>query len=307
MYDTIIIGCGPSGISCAIYLKRAGKNVLILEKSMVGGQIAVTKSVDNYPGIKSIDGASLAMQMYDHAISMGVEIKFEEVISCDLKAEHKVVNTHKNIYTAKTIFIGTGASTRQLNVNGEKRLFGKGISYCATCDGALYKNKDVAIVGAGNTALEDCVYLSNIANKVYLIHRRDEFRGDFVNSQNIFKQQENGKIELVLSSEIVDIIGEEKLEKVIVKNKKTEKLSELSVSALFVAIGRKPDTEIFDGIELTEKGYIKTNEKMQTNIQGVYAGGDVRDTPLRQIVTACSDGALASVYINEYINTNFKK
>lgn len=302
MYDTIIIGCGPSGIACAIYLKRAGKNVLILEKSMVGGQIALTKQVDNYPGVKSIDGASLAMQMYDQVVSMGVEVKFEEVISCNLIGEQKVVNTHKNTYTAKTIFIGTGVSTRQLNVNGEKQLVGKGISYCATCDGALFKNKDVAIVGAGNTALEDCLYLSDIANKVYLIHRRDEFRGDFVNSQNILKKAESGKIELVLSSEITEIVGEEKLEKIIVKNKKTEQLKDITVNALFIAIGRKPDTEIFEGVLLTDKGYIQTDEKMQTNIPGVYAGGDVRNTQLRQIITACSDGALASIYINEYLN-----
>lgn len=302
MYDTIIIGCGPSGIACAIYLKRAGKNVIILEKSMVGGQIALTKQVDNYPGIKSIDGASLAMQMYDQVVSMGVEVKFEEVISCNLIGEQKVVNTHKNTYTAKTVFIGTGASTRQLNVNGEKQLVGKGISYCATCDGALFKNKDVAIVGAGNTALEDCLYLSDIANKVYLIHRRDEFRGDFVNSQNILKKAESGKIELVLSSEITEIVGEEKLEKIIVKNKKTEQLKDITVNALFIAIGRKPDTEIFEGVSLTDKGYIQTDEKMQTNIPGVYAGGDVRNTQLRQIITACSDGALASIYINEYLN-----
>lgn len=303
MYDTIIIGGGPSGMACAIYLKRAGKNVLILEKSMIGGQMALTKQVENYPGVKSIDGASLAMQMYDQVVSMGIEIKFEEVVSCSLTQPNKVVNTHKNSYSAKTVYISTGASTKQLNVNGEKKLIGKGISYCATCDGALFKNKDVAIVGAGNTALEDCLYLSNVVSKVYLIHRRDEFRGDFVNSQNVIKQADAGKIELVLSSEVVDIIGEERLEKIVVFNKKTEQKRELNIDGLFIAIGRKPDTEIFEGLTLTDKGYIQTNEKMQTNISGVYAGGDVRNTPLRQIVTACSDGALASIYINEYLNS----
>ena len=302
MYDTIIIGGGPSGMTCAIYLKRAGKNVLILEKAMIGGQIALTKNVENFPGIKSIDGASFALQMYDQVVSMGIEVKFEEVVSCNLEQPVKIVNTHKNSYEAKTIYIATGASTKQLNVSGEKKLVGKGISYCATCDGALFKNKDVAIVGAGNTALEDCLYLSNIANKVYLIHRRDEFRGDFVNAQNVIKQSKDGKIELVLSSEVVEILGDDKLEKIIVLNKKTEQKTELEVSALFIAIGRKPDTEIFNGLLLTDYGYIKTDEKMQTNVLGVYAGGDVRNTPLRQIVTACSDGALASIYINEYLN-----
>ena len=301
MYDCIIIGCGPSGMSCAIYLKRAGKSVLVLEKGMIGGQIALTKNIENYPGFKSIDGVSLAMQMYDHVTSIGVDIKYEEVVSCNLQGQQKVVKTHKNEYTAKTVFICTGASTKQLNVEGEKKLIGKGVSYCATCDGTLYKGKDVAVVGAGNTALEDCVYLSNIANKVYLIHRRDEFRGDNHNTQKVYEQVKNGKIELVLSSEVTQILGEDKIDSIDVKNKKTDELNTINVQGLFIAIGRTPDTQIFEGIEL-ENGYILTNEKMETNIPGVYAGGDVRKTPLRQIVTACSDGAVAAISINEYVN-----
>lgn len=300
MYDVIIIGCGPSGMTCALYCLRAGKKVLILEKSMYGGQVALTNNIENYPSIKKIDGVTLAIQMYEQIKELGANIVFEEAVSCELLGEAKTVKTHKNQYTAKTVFICTGASSKPLNVNGEKQFINKGISYCATCDGALYKNGEVAIVGGGNTSLEDCLYLSNISKKVYLIHRRDEFKGDKILVDKIIELSKNGNVELVLSSEIVEVFGDSKLNKITVKNKKTNKQRILNIDALFVAIGRKPDTEIFTDIELQD-GYIKTNERMQTNIPGVFAGGDVRNTPLRQIITACSDGAIASISINEYI------
>lgn len=302
MYDCIIIGCGPSGMTCALYLKRAGKSVLVLEKSMIGGQIALTKSVENYPSIKQIDGVNLAMQMYDQITSLGVEVRFEEVTKCNLSEKIKTVSTLKNTYQAKTVFIGTGAYTKPLNVDGEKMYIGKGVSYCATCDGALFKNKEVAIVGGGNTSLEDCIYLADIAQKVYLIHRRDEFRGDNISVEKIKKLAQSGKVEMLLSSEVVGILGQQKLNQIVVKNKKTNVLNNINIDALFIAIGRKPDTEIFEGINLDDKGYIIADEKMRTNIQGVFAGGDVRNTPLRQIVTACSDGAIASMSINEYLS-----
>ncbi len=301
MYDVIIIGCGPSGMMCAVYCLRAGKKVLVLEKGMIGGQVGLTTNIQNFPSVKKIDGVSLAMQMYQQVIDLGAEVKFEEVVKCDLKSQIKTVTTYKSSYTSKCVYLCTGASSRPLNVMGEKQFIGKGISYCATCDGSLYKNSDVAIVGGGNTALEDCIYLAEISNKVYLIHRRDEFRGDLILVEKIKELVNSGKVVLVLSSEVVGILGQNKLEEIVVKNKKTNELKNISISGLFVAIGRKPDTEIFEGIKTDDNGYIVTDEKMRTNIDGVFAGGDVRNTPLRQIVTACSDGAIASASINEYI------
>ncbi len=301
MYDVVIIGAGPSGLTCALYCYRAGKKVLVLEKGFVGGQMTLTTKIENFPSIQKIDGVSLAMQMYQQVSALGVEFRFEEVVSCNLQNKIKVVKTNVASYETKCVYICTGASSKQLNAVGEKQFIGRGVSYCATCDGALFKNQDVAIVGGGNTSLEDCIYLSNLANKIYLIHRRDEFRGDEILVKRIKELAELKKIELVLSSEVVEIKGDNKVSEIVIKDKKTNKLKSLKVNALFVAVGRKPDTEIFEGVEISENGYIVTNEKMQTNINGVFAGGDVRNTTLRQIITACSDGAVASVSINEYL------
>ena len=302
MYDVIIIGAGPSGLTCALYCHRAGKKVLIIEKGMVGGQVALTTNIENFPSIKKIDGVNLAIQMYEQVQSLGIEFKFEEVFSCSLKEKIKTVVTNVSSYESKTVYICTGASSRQLNAEGEKKFISKGVSYCATCDGALYKNKDVAIVGGGNTALEDCLYLSNIVNKVYLIHRRDVFRGDDILVKRIHECAKKGKVERIMSSEVVKINGDDKVKEIEVKNKIENKIKKIPVSALFVAVGRKPDTEIFEDLNLSNSGYILTDNKMKTNIEGVFAGGDVRDTILRQIITACADGAIASVSINEYLS-----
>ena len=301
MYDCIIIGCGPSGMTCALYLKRAGKNALVLERSMPGGQMVITTNVENYPGIMHIDGASLATQMFEQITNLGVNVLFEDVTSCDLSGDTKIVKTDKNQYAGKTVYIATGATNRLLNVEGEKKFTSKGVSYCATCDGALYKNKNVAVVGGGNTSLEDCLYLSNVAKKIYLIHRRDEFRGDDILVQKIKKLEREGKIELVLNSQVVEILGDEKVKSIKVLNKITSQTKTIDVDALFVAIGRKPDTEMFEGIDVDESGYIKVDKEKNTNISGVFCGGDVSNTELRQIVTACGDGARASISINSYL------
>ena len=205
MYDCIIIGCGPSGMTCALYLKRSGKKVLILERSMPGGQMVITTNVENYPGFSHIDGASLATSMFEQITSIGVEVIFEDVIACDLKGKVKRVKTDKNQYESKCVYIATGATSRLLNVEGEKRLTSKGVSYCATCDGALYKEKVVAVVGGGNTSLEDCLYLSNVAKKIYLIHRRDEFRGDEILVKRIKELREQRNLSQEYIAEQLDI------------------------------------------------------------------------------------------------------
>ena len=305
MYDTIIIGGGPCGMTAAIYLRRANKSVLMLEKFSVGGQMAITMGIENYPGEIKIDGDVLSSKMFDQCNALGVETKFEEVVSCDLEGQVKIVRTHKNTYEGKTVLICTGASARPLNLANEKSFLGKGLSYCATCDGNFYKNKDVAVVGGGNTSFADCLYLSGLANKVYLVHRREEFRGDALTLSKIQQLKDNGKIEFVLNSVVDEICGNQTLDGIVVKNLVNGKKTKLDISGLFVAIGRKPDTEFLkDSVSLGDDGYIITDDTMQTNISGVYAGGDARNTPFRQIVTACGDGATASVGILKYLSQN---
>lgn len=302
MFDCIIIGCGASGMTCAIYLRRAGKSVLILEKSMPGGQMVYSKNIENYPAFDSVDGVTLSTNMYNQAKNLGAEIKFEQVLSCDLKGETKTVRTNKGEYTSKSVFIGTGAYHKPLNIEGEKKFEQNGISYCATCDGALFKGKEVAVVGGGNTSLEDCIYLSNIAKKVYLIHRREEFRGDAISIKKIKDLEGEGIVKTFMSCEVVSVSGQDKLENIVIRNNKNNTTQSIDVSALFVAIGRKPDTEFLSGVNLDTNGYIITDEHKQTNLSGVFAGGDVSNSPLKQIITACGDGAISASSICEYLS-----
>lgn len=302
IYDMIIIGAGPAGFTAGIYARRAGLSVLMIEKAMPGGAVAITSEVCNYPGFQKIGGVELSNLMFDHATSLGVETIFEEVTSTDFSQKLKVVNTFTGTYKARTVIICLGAATRKLSAEGEKAFFGKGISYCATCDGNLYKGKTVAVVGGGNSALEDAVYMSNIAKKVYLIHRRDEFRGDDILVKDV-KNQNN--IELVLCAKVNKVEGSGKLENIVVENIPTKQTSDLAVDGLFVSIGRGPDTEVIDkSVAISEMGYILTDERMRTNVDGVYAAGDIRQSPLKQIVTACNDGAIAATTAFQYIKSN---
>ena len=305
IYDIAILGAGPGGMTAAIYAKRAGLNVVIIEKGAVGGAVATTYEVANYPGIITISGSELANKMYEHTKSLNIEYIWDEVKKVVPDGEIKTVECYKQTIKAKTLILGFGASVRKLNLDNERSFVGKGISYCATCDGTLFKDKVVAIVGGGNTALEDCYYLSNLAKKVYLIHRRDEFRGDQILSKQV---QEKENIELVLNSSVSKLIGETTLQKIEVLNKVTNETKEIELDGLFVCIGRGPDTEMIAGdIKLTDNGYILTDEYMQTNFAGVYAIGDIRNTPLRQIVTACGDGSIAATKAFEYIKIHFPK
>ncbi|MBO4412744.1 MAG: thioredoxin-disulfide reductase [Clostridia bacterium] len=306
LYDTIIVGGGPAGLTAAIYSIRAGKSVLLFERAVIGGQVAYTAMVDNYTGIKHIDGATLSSMMLEHAKSLGLEINYAEVIGLKLNEKIKKVITHKGTFEAKTIILCLGASAKKLDIENEKKLLGKGVSYCATCDGNFFKGKNVAVVGGGSTSLEDTIYLSSLAKKVFLIRRRNELNGEKILCEKVLSLSNASKVEIIASSAVEKIIGKDKLEKIVIKNLVDGSLKELDIDGMFIAIGRKPDTEmVFEKLNLDKNGYILTDEKMQTSVPGVYACGDVRAKQLRQIVTAVNDGAIASVNANEYILNEF--
>ena len=284
MYDLIIIGAGPSGLTSALYALRANKKVLILEENIYGGQIVNAANIENYPGILSISGYEFATNLYEQVKSLKAEIKYEKVLKVE---EDKHVITNKNTYQAKAIIIATGSQNRKLNIPKEEELIGKGVSYCATCDGNFYKDKIVAVVGGGNTALEDCLYLSNLASKVYLIHRRETFKGDRKYLEEV-KSKKN--IELVLNQTIISLNGNNKLESITLNNDEV-----LAIDGLFIAIGQEPHNDIFSNIvDLDDNGYIKTYNDVETKTKGIYAVGDTRVKSLRQLTTAISDGSLAA-------------
>ena len=292
MYDIIIIGTGPAGLTSAIYAKEANKSVLLLEKMGVGGQTANINNITNYPGFSAINGFDLSEKMKEQAKSLGAEFKYEEVVSVDLMGDIKTINTHKNKYSAKNVIIATGAYAKPLDVKNEKKFLGRGVSYCATCDGNFFKNNVVAVVGGGNASMDDAIYLAGVARKVYIIHRRDVFTAKSSMFNKV--QAMADKVEFITDSIVTEINGNEILESIELLNNKTNKQSNLKIDGLFVAIGRKPDTDIFaDALKLDANGFIETDGLMQTSIKGVYAVGDVRNTPLRQIITACADGAIA--------------
>lgn len=288
MYDIIIIGAGPAGLTSAIYARRANKKVLVLEAKSYGGQILNAHKIENYPGIESISGLEYAKVLYNQVKKLGAEIKFETVLKIE---EDKTVFTNKGKYNAKAVIIATGAENRKLNIDREVDFIGKGISYCATCDGNFYKDKIVAVNGGGNAALEDALYLSEIAKKVYLIHRRDSFRAE-ASYQEELKKKEN--IELILCSHIVSLNGNDKLESITIEdNANNEK--ELTVDGLFIAIGQSPKNEMFQNIvDLNEYGYIKSTDGIHTKTDGIYVAGDARVKELRQLTTAVSDGSIAA-------------
>ena len=301
LYDTVIIGGGPGGYTAALYTARAGLSTLVIEKLSPGGQMATTDQVDNYPGFpEGVNGFELAMKMQESAQRFGAETHYGEAVKLELTSSPKHIITDSGEFLAKTVILSTGASPRELGLAGEQELRGKGVSYCATCDGMFYKDKTVAIVGGGNTAAADALYLSKICKKVYLIHRRDTLRASRVYLQPL-KSREN--IEFVWDSEVTALHHEEKLTGVTVRNKKTGEEQSLSCDGLFVAVGNVPNSSLFAGqVNLTESGYVDADETTRTNIPGVFAIGDVRNKPLRQIITAAADGAVASQFAEEYVS-----
>ena len=288
MYDLIIVGAGPSGLTAALYALRANKKVLVLEAKTYGGQIINANLIENYPGILSITGYDYATNLYNQVKNLNGEIKFETVIRIE---EDKTVITNNNKYTAKSIILATGAKNRKLNIEGETEFIGKGISYCATCDGNFYKDKVVAVVGGGNTALEDAIYLTDIASKVYLIHRRDEFKGE---SKYLEQLKNKDNIEFILNSNVVKLNGNANLESIDIKNNEGQ-LKTIDVSGLFIAVGQEPNNQVFANIiDLDKYGYIISKDGVHTNIDKIYVAGDARVKDLRQLTTAVSDGALAA-------------
>ena len=288
MYDIIIIGAGPAGLTSAIYARRSNKTVLVLEAKTYGGQIVTTDKIDNYPAAPHISGYDFATNLYNQVIELGAEVKFEKAIDIDGK---KVI-TEKNTYEAKAIIIAIGVRNRKLNIPGEDKFEGKGISYCATCDGAFFKNKTVAVIGAGNTAFSEAIYLSDIAKKVYVIHRNEKFKASYYLTRKL-KAKEN--VEFILNNNVVKINGKDKMTDVDIKDNE-DNITNLKIDGLFIAIGQIPENNnLTKDLKLDENGYIITDENLESNKKGIYVAGDIRPKSLRQLVTATSDGAIAAV------------
>ena len=286
MYDTIIVGGGPAGLTSAIYLRRANKKVLVLEANICGGQIVNAKDIENYPGYEHISGFDFSENLRNQVLNLGAEIKYETVLKVD---EDKKVYTANNTYEAKSIILAIGSKNRKLGIANEEKFNGRGISYCATCDGNFYKNKDVAVIGGGNTALDDILYLSDICNHVYGIVRKDTYKGELQELDEINKRS---NVTILYNSVVTELIDNDTLEKIKINDEK-----EIEVSGVFVAIGQEPNNMMFKNIvDLDEKGYIITNNDVKTNIKGIYVAGDARKKDLRQLTTATADGALADTY-----------
>ncbi len=300
VYDIIIIGGGPAGYSAALYAARAGFDTCVLEKVSVGGQMSLTDVIDNYPGFdEGVDGITLGFKMQAGAERFGAKTVYTEVLGVELDREIKKIITDSGELFAYAVIIATGAVPRELGIEGEAAFVGRGLHYCAHCDGRFYKDKTVAVVGGGNSAVSDALYLSNLAKKVYIIHRRDTLRATKIYHEPLRKAE---NIEFIWHSVVEDYIIDKKIVGARIKNLKTEEIRELFVDGLFVSIGRTPSTALFSGIlELDKGGYILADETTKTNIDGVYAVGDVRSKALRQVVTAVSDGAVALHFAEEYL------
>ena len=300
IYDVIIIGGGPGGYTAALYTARAGLDVLLLEKLSAGGQMALTSQIDNYPGFEEgVDGFTLAEKMQTGAERFGAKTELAEVYSLDLKDKIKKVDTSEGVFYGKTVVVSTGASPRELGIEKEQSLVGRGVNYCAACDGMFYRGKTVVVVGGGNSAAADAMLLSRICEKVIVVHRRDTLRATKIYHEPLM-QAEN--VEFCWDSVLTELQYDDKFTGVRLKNVKTGEETDLPCDGVFISVGRKPVTEFLAGqLELDQAGYILADESTRTNIAGVFAVGDVRTKVLRQVVTAVSDGAMASHYIDEYL------
>ncbi len=299
MTDVLILGAGPAGLTAAIYAARAGLTVQVFDKNMYGGQIALTSEVDNYPAVRERGGVELSGDLYSHATSQGAQVLFEEITSLSLDGAIKKVHTSSGTYEGSSIILAGGAKRRLLDSPGEEEFTGRGVSYCATCDAAFFRGKDVVIVGGGNTALEDALYLSNNCNKVYMVHRRDSFRGEKIQQDAVFARK---NIEIIFNATVKEITGSQLVEHCVINTPEGEKT--LAVSGVFVAVGMVPETALFAGmLPVSPEGYVLSGENCTTPLPGVYVAGDLRQKPLRQIVTAAADGAVAAVAAANYCNS----
>lgn len=303
MYDIIIIGGGPTGLNAGLYAGRAGLKALIIEKLFSGGQAATTYEVDNYLGfVSSISGPDLVMKMEEHAKKFGAEIIHETVESVELSGEVKTVKTPQNTYQARVVILAMGAQPRKLGVPGEEQFAGRGVSYCATCDGNFYRNRPVMVVGGGDTALEDALYLANICQTVYLVHRRDAFRGAKTLEDAV---RLSPNIQLILNAQVERLEGEKMLHAAYVRKNGAAQAEKIEVDGIFIAVGADPSSALVrDLVETDARGYIVTDEDMRTSIPGVLAAGDIRQKKLRQIITAASDGAVAIYTAQSYLNAS---
>lgn len=299
-FDTIILGGGPAGLSAAIYASRGAVSTAIVDLNMLGGQPSNYLELENYPGFQVIGGYDLMEKFEEHADKFGVKkFPMQEIQTVDLK--NKTIVTNEYEFKAKTIIIATGAQPMKLGVPGEKEFVGRGVSYCAVCDGAFYRNKIVAVVGGGNAAVEEAMYLTKFADKVYVIHRRNELRADKIVQERAFK---NEKIEFIWDSVVKEIKGDNLVNTVVLENVKTKEISNLSVNGVFPYIGMTPNVENISGqLQQDARGFVVTDETMSTSVEGVFAIGDVRTTPLRQVITAAADGAVGAVYAVKYLET----
>lgn len=297
-FDVVILGGGPAGFSAAIYAARGAVSTAIVDVNMLGGQPSNYLELENYPGFQLVGGYDLMEKFEEHADKFGVKkFPMQEIEKVDLA--QKKIYTKEYEFSAKSIIIATGAQPMKLGVKGEKEFVGRGVSYCAVCDGAFYKDKAVAVVGGGNSAIEEAIYLTKFAKKVYVIHRRDKLRADKIIQERAFKNQ---KIEFIWNSTVFEIQGENTVKSILLKDTQTDKISKLDVDGIFPYIGISPNTELFSGqLNQDKYGFIITDTTMATSVDGVYAIGDVRNTPLRQVVTAASDGAIGATYALRYI------
>lgn len=302
-YDILIIGAGPAGLTAAIYARRAGLSTLILEDTTYGGQMANTPEVENYPGFEKISGAELSMNLYNQAIAQGADFQFDGVTSVSLDRSPKLVTTRsKKTYEARAVIIANGAKRRKIGIPGEEEFSGRGVSYCATCDGGFFRGKTTLVIGGGNTAVEDALYLSNLCKTVHIIHRRDEFRAGRVLVDTMLKKENIVVHYDTVPLEILPNEGGQMVGSVRVKNVKSEAESDIEVNGVFVAVGTVPDNAIFkDALELDKTGYIIADESCATSIPGVFVAGDTRTKALRQIVTAAGDGAVAASQAGQFL------
>lgn len=302
LYDIIIIGSGPAGLTAGIYAKRALMEAIIIEKNpMSGGQIINTYEVDNYPGIPGVSGFELANRFREHAKNLGVSFTQGEVVEVKLEEKEKqIMMSNGDIYKTKTLIIASGAGYRKLGVLGETELTGKGVSYCATCDGAFFRNKVTAVVGGGDVAVEDAIFLARVCKKVFVIHRRDEFRAA---KSLVSKLMSLENVEIIWNSVVEKIDGEENVTGVVYKTSDSEKLNHILVDGVFIAVGTVPNSEIYrNKVEMDELGYILADETCKTNIPGVFVAGDIRKKQLKQVITAAADGANAITAVERYLN-----